>query len=592
MMNSVLSGFIFHKTKSKPRHNSLIMVTIKEIYDMATDSNHTIVNSDPEGDNMSDHDFSDNKQKAAVNPFLLVPATPMFVEGVLSVGGPGSPKKSRRKRKGDSHSDGKEKKDKKVSIEAPKSSKKDKSKAKLFPEFWAKAPGFPQITAPPQNQDVSNKDANLLEALTQIFDKHNIVGEPAKEINELINSAIGQICALRSSVHKMEDRLNKMEEKINSNSNEKTYATVAKDKTKTVKSTTEVKSNTNKDFPELPKLVKDKNKQTPGATSATAPKAKTPVKPAKTVARKPEILKPKPSVPTLVVKPTVEGSSFQTLKKQLEEKINLKALGIKVINCAPSAGNVVIVRLQNSDMLDTLQRTISEHTELKTMCNARTPKGRNPQIIIYDIAKADMSREEKESQFLEQLRNSNDLPVGEMKAIFRRKGRGSLQHWIISVTPEIFDSLKEEKRLHLGFGSYKFTEFLDPLRCFKCQKFGHVSKNCSEQATLCSRCPGVHVFSKCTTANTVCRNCRDYNKRTNSRISVDHPETSIYLTHGSRPTRKGVRPWQGLPGKESRPASGGTPCTQPQDSIYSLSRKRYKTPIGCKYKNTIVNTNQ
>ncbi|GBM82342.1 hypothetical protein AVEN_54775-1 [Araneus ventricosus] len=27
-----------------------------------------------------------------------------------------------------------------------------------------------------------------------------------------------------------------------------------------------------------------------------------------------------------------------------------------------------------------------------------------------------------------------------------------------------------------------------------------------------------------------------------------------YLTHDSQPTRKGVRPWQGLPGKENRPS--------------------------------------
>ncbi|GBN95455.1 hypothetical protein AVEN_29585-1 [Araneus ventricosus] len=512
------------------------MVTNKEIYDMATDSDHTLVNSDSEGESMSDHDSSTIEQKAAANPFLLVPATPMFVEGVHSEGGPGSPKKSRRKRKGDSHSNGKEKKDKKISNEIPKGPKKDKSKTKLFPEFWAKAPGFPQITAPPQIQDVSNKDSNLLDALTKILEKHNIVGDPAKEINELINSAVGQICALRSSVHKMEDRLSKMEEKVNSNSNETTYAAIAKNTTKTVNSTLIEKTNTKKDFPELPNMANDKNKKATSeylATLPTATKAKAPARPKKTATRTPEILKPKPSVPTLVVKPTSEGSTYQKLKKQLEEKINLKTLGVKVINCAPSTGNGVIIRLQTPDMLATLQKTINEHPELKDNCCARAPKGRNPQIIIYDIAKTDLSREEEESQFLEQLRNSNDLPSGEMKVIFRRKGRGPLQHWIISVSPEIFDSFKGEKRLHLGFGSYKFREFLDPPRCFKCQKFGHVSKNCSEQATLCSRCPGVHVFSKCTKTNTVCRNCREYNKRTNSKIRVDHPATSdkcpVYL---------------------------------------------------------------
>ncbi|GBN62175.1 hypothetical protein AVEN_61408-1 [Araneus ventricosus] len=172
------------------------------------------------------------------------------------------------------------------------------------------------------------------------------------------------------------------------------------------------------------------------------------------------------------------------IKSTLESKINLKPSGVKVLNCAPSAGNGIIIRIQTPEMLDTLQKSINDHVDLKNICQARAPKGRNPQLILYDVAPTGEPREEEERNFLENLRSSNDLPCGDMKVIFRRKGRGNLQHWIITVTPEIFKNTKDEKRLHLGFGSYKFREFVDPLRCFKCHKFGHTSKNCSVTDTL------------------------------------------------------------------------------------------------------------
>ncbi|GBM41558.1 hypothetical protein AVEN_214369-1, partial [Araneus ventricosus] len=33
-----------------------------------------------------------------------------------------------------------------------------------------------------------------------------------------------------------------------------------------------------------------------------------------------------------------------------------------------------------------------------------------------------------------------------------------------------------------------------------------------------------------------------------------HNVTLLLLTHGSRPAREGVRPWQGLPGRRAAPA--------------------------------------
>ncbi|GBL89289.1 hypothetical protein AVEN_225828-1 [Araneus ventricosus] len=399
---------------------------------MAFESDTTIVNSDDENVAMLGLESSDLGPKDFVNPFLLVQSTPMFVEGATGVGVSGSPKKARRKRKGEANINGKEKKDKKVQNESDKLENKDKkvkSKPIVFPNFWAAAPGFPAITAAEQQPGEVNQGSNLLEDLALILEKHKIVGQPAEDINKLIQTAIGQICALRSSVHNMESRLSKLEE--NQGSSAKTYAEIAKDQSQSPKTNKKsTKSSASKELKSAttvnePNTTLNKTETKVTAAQAVA-KSSQVQKQAKQPPRQPENLKPKPVVPTLIVKPTTEGSNYKELKSTLESKINLKPLGVKVLSCAPSAGNGVIIRVQTSDMLETLQKSINDHSELKNVCQARTPKGRNPQIIVYDIAPSGEPREDEEKNFLESLRSSNDLPCGEMKVIFRRKGRGNL----------------------------------------------------------------------------------------------------------------------------------------------------------------------
>ncbi|GBN28830.1 hypothetical protein AVEN_137297-1 [Araneus ventricosus] len=45
-----------------------------------------------------------------------------------------------------------------------------------------------------------------------------------------------------------------------------------------------------------------------------------------------------------------------------------------------------------------------------------------------------------------------------------------MEHWVLSIAPTIFKTIKDLKWLSCGFGSYKFKEHLEPLRCFNCHR--------------------------------------------------------------------------------------------------------------------------
>ncbi|GBN70726.1 hypothetical protein AVEN_30274-1 [Araneus ventricosus] len=144
--------------------------------------------------------------------------------------------------------------------------------------------------------------------------------------------------------------------------------------------------------------------------------------------------------------------------------------------------------------------------------------------MIYDVPDSPGDRSAVEMTFIDKLRSSNNLPGGEIKVVFRRKGRGSLSHWVLSLSPAVFAAIRETKRLHWGFGSYRFREFSEPLQCFRCFRFGHVRPQCRMQTDRCSKCPGEHSTKDCPKQTVVCRNCREFNGRnkTAARISIAH----------------------------------------------------------------------
>ena len=63
-------------------------------------------------------------------------------------------------------------------------------------------------------------------------------------------------------------------------------------------------------------------------------------------------------------------------------------------------------------------------------------------------------------------------------------------------------------RVYYGYASYKVKEFVpDPIRCFKCQKFGHIVTNCKSRVAKCAKCGKTdHDYKDCTN-DMKCTNC-------------------------------------------------------------------------------------
>ncbi|KAF8794838.1 hypothetical protein HNY73_002762 [Argiope bruennichi] len=150
------------------------------------------------------------------------------------------------------------------------------------------------------------------------------------------------------------------------------------------------------------------------------------------------LLRPKAYLPKLVVRPITETiDSLIEIRKTLEANINPKEMEIKIMGLKPAMGNGVLILVGTPEMIIKLKDAINSHTNLQNVCKATTSHIRMPQIIFYDVEKSETPREKEELDFLNQIKRINGI-VGGMRVLYRKKGRGSSTHWVISLELKVF----------------------------------------------------------------------------------------------------------------------------------------------------------
>ena len=97
--------------------------------------------------------------------------------------------------------------------------------------------------------------------------------------------------------------------------------------------------------------------------------------------------------------------------------------------------------------------------------------------------------------------------------------------WVLEVSPKIWQIIKNRRSLHFGWTACRFNEYLYIKRCYRCQRFGHISTECKDSASgeVCGGCAGGHTTKGCT-ATKQCINCCRFNAQnpTKRQLSTNH----------------------------------------------------------------------
>lgn len=105
-----------------------------------------------------------------------------------------------------------------------------------------------------------------------------------------------------------------------------------------------------------------------------------------------------------------------------------------------------------------------------------------------------------------------DEVLGDVKVLFRfvRREQRSM-NWILKTSP-VSRSVKVDRgRLYIDWYSYRVQGHVRIIRCFRCQKFRHLSKDCRSDAQ-CGHCAAAHKTRDCPSKQLVpsCANCKRF----------------------------------------------------------------------------------
>lgn len=91
-----------------------------------------------------------------------------------------------------------------------------------------------------------------------------------------------------------------------------------------------------------------------------------------------------------------------------------------------------------------------------------------------------------------------------VKRVFIDKGRKATNTYILT-----FETTELPRSIKVGYLNVKVAQYIpSPLRCFRCQRYGHGSNRCTREER-CSKCAGSHCVDTCTVTELCCANCTE-----------------------------------------------------------------------------------
>lgn len=210
----------------------------------------------------------------------------------------------------------------------------------------------------------------------------------------------------------------------------------------------------------------------------------------------------------MVVKPkggTSSDETEKTIRNSLNlTKINTGVTKIKHVN----NGGVYIGVSSGNDLKKLKNEAVSV---LGAEYDVVIPKVRLPKVIIRGVSK-EYDYKEFVSELIQTNHSLDDNDVIQVVHHKKVKYQSSTKWlYVLEVSGKTFAKIVD-KYLNIDFKSQIVREHVDVLRCYKCQKYGHKSTNCSSQ-TVCGKCTGQHEFKNCSEAIIECVNCKFLNEK-------------------------------------------------------------------------------
>ncbi|WP_221936046.1 hypothetical protein, partial [Klebsiella pneumoniae] len=69
-----------------------------------------------------------------------------------------------------------------------------------------------------------------------------------------------------------------------------------------------------------------------------------------------------------------------------------------------------------------------------------------------------------------------------------RKNQAKRNHFVVECSVRVRNWLRKKGRVFIEWESCRIKDYVDIARCYKCQRYGHVAKFCTDAKASCAHC--------------------------------------------------------------------------------------------------------
>jgi hypothetical protein len=242
---------------------------------------------------------------------------------------------------------------------------------------------------------------------------------------------------------------------------------------------------------------------------------------------------PKDNKNIIIIRPKNGANNSKQTTNELKNiiKKSNKTIGVKEVENIGNGG--VIVRCHTSEDVEDIQDVTKHCKDL----NVSKPKQKKPSICVYGV-ESDLKNEDIIQEIIDKNRDIKDFLSAKdyedieehlrlkIRLERRRNRQQSTQQetktfdLVFEVSPELRKVWSQMRSVLIDWKSYRYGDHIHVVRCYKCQKFGHMSRVCTETDNSCGNCSHNHETRNCQKSESEqkCINCVRFNASNKSNI--------------------------------------------------------------------------
>lgn len=219
----------------------------------------------------------------------------------------------------------------------------------------------------------------------------------------------------------------------------------------------------------------------------------------------------------IVVKPK---DKEKTKRSETRERIKSVIDPVQVTSIGNAAGNAIRIEtdIENDEVFNNLQTNLNNSFEITE------PGKKMPKIRIVHFSN---ELEWKEEEITAAIVKQNSCLFAETDSLkivkILKNNKNDRVTLIAEVNGKLYNKIIEQKSVMIHWSYCRVFDAFQVMRCYKCNRFAHLAKNCKAQNETCGKCSENHKTIDCQNESLKCINCCNANNKFRLNLDVNHP---------------------------------------------------------------------